>query len=258
MRVYIGFLYYLCGKYFAMKVLDIVDRTINRFPTGFIFTTADFDVDVKQRETVRRYLSKIAAEGRIMRQSRGKYYKPENSPFGQVPVSTYQALKDLLEDGTRRIGYITGYSVFNEFNLTTQVPNTYQIALNEVKKPIKRGRYQVKFMLQKNTITKDNIPLLKLLDCIKLIKKIPDTTIDQSVSRIMAMIIELSSKALKSVIRLSMKYPPSTRALLGAMVEVLFSGEDAKPLMDSLNGMSKYKLNISDNLLPNKDNWNII
>lgn len=241
-----------------MKLLDLVNKTINRFPVGFIFTSADFNVEVKQRETVRRYLNTMVSSGRIMRHSRGKFYKPESSPFGHVPVSIYQVLKDLLEDGTRRIGYLTGFSVFNELGLTTQVPNTYIIATNEVKKPIRRGRYKVRFMLQRNIITKDNICLLKLLDCIKLIKKIPDTTVNQSVVRIMVLIHKLGRDDLKTIIRLSMKYPPSTRALLGAMVELVFSENDALPLMLSLNGMSKYKLDISDKTLPNKASWNII
>ena len=240
-----------------MKISDIVDNTIKRLPNGYVFTYTDFDVDVKHNETVRRYLGKMVAEGRIVRESRGRFYKPEQSSFGVLPVPIHQALKDLLEDGSKRIGYITGYSAFNELKLTTQVPSSYQLATNVIKKPIMRGRYRIRFTLQKNIITKDNIPLLKILDCIKLIKSIPDTTINQSVVRINSIVRELSDGQTKEIIRLSMKYPPSTRALLGAIIEDIYTPERALLLRESLNGISRYKLNISEDILPDKQNWNI-
>ncbi len=241
-----------------MKLFDLVENIINRFPNGYIFTYRDFSVDVEQNDTIRRYLGKLVAEGRIARGAKGKFYKPEHSPFGKLPISIYQLLKDLLEEDTRRVGYMTGYMAFNELRLTTQVPSSYQIAINKTKKPIQRGGYTISFILQKNTITKGNIPLLKILDCIKLIKKIPDTTIDQSVIRLQSILKDLNSEELKNITRLSLKYPPSTRAILGAMIENTYSEEEAFPLKKSLNGISKYKLKVSKFNLPNKLKWNII
>jgi len=74
--------------------------------------------------------------------------------------------------GGKITGYITGYSIYNQLGLTTQVGNTIQIGKNQVRPGFKRGRYTISFIRQKNTITKANIPLLQLLDAIRYIKKI--------------------------------------------------------------------------------------
>jgi len=36
-------------------------------------------------------------------------------------------VKDLLEDDGKLVGYLTGYSVYNQLGLSTQVNNTMQI-----------------------------------------------------------------------------------------------------------------------------------
>jgi len=45
------------------------------------------------------------------------------------------------------------------------------------------------------------------------------------------------------------------RALLGAMLEYI--GRPTAIVRKSLNGVSSYKLPISESVLPNKSNWNI-
>lgn len=74
--------------------------------------------------------------------------------------------------------------------LTTQVSNTIQIGKNEIRPTFKRGRFTNSFIKQKNIITKENIPLLQILDTINQIKKIPDTTtmLNKSVLRIIEII----------------------------------------------------------------------
>lgn len=240
-----------------MKISDIVEDTIKRFSTGYVFTYSDFKVDVKYNDTVRKHLSRMATTGRIVRLSRGKYYKVEISSFGNVPVARFQMVKDLLEQNGKPLGYITGFMVYNELGLTTQVPNTIQIGTNEVKKPLKREMYRVSFILQKNAITKANIPLLKILDAIKYIKKIPDTTVDTSVVILCRLLKKISKNELKNIIKLAMKYPPSTRAILGAMIESIYSSIEATLLKESMNGISRYYINISEKTLPTKHNWNI-
>ena len=41
--------------------------------------------------------------------------------FGELIPSSYQIVKDLLEENGKQIGYIIGYLIFNELGLTTQV-----------------------------------------------------------------------------------------------------------------------------------------
>lgn len=47
--------------------------------------------------------------------------------FGELLPDSYQIVKDLLEENNKLIGYITGYQIFNELGLTTQVSAVLQI-----------------------------------------------------------------------------------------------------------------------------------
>ncbi|MDR2835587.1 MAG: hypothetical protein LBV69_05230 [Bacteroidales bacterium] len=73
---------------------DKIKNTIVTFPFGFVFTPKDFPIEVSKQPTVNRVLNLLVAKGNIRRLSNGK---------------------------------ITGYSIFNNLELTTQVPFTMQI-----------------------------------------------------------------------------------------------------------------------------------
>ena len=204
-----------------MKVSDYIATTIDRLPKGYVFTYADFVTEVNKKEAVIKALNRIVISGKIAKLSKGKYYKPENTPFGNLQPKQAQVVKDLLEDDGKITGYLTGYSIYNQLGLTTQVSNTIQIGKNEIRPNFKRERYTISFIRQKNTITKENIPLLQILDAIRYIKKIPDTTIESSCRRLLAILKSLSDKDKSTLIRLALKYPPATKAILGAMFDEL-------------------------------------
>ena len=92
-------------------------------------------------------------------------------------------MKDLLEEKNKIVGYMTGLSIYNKLGLTTQVSNTIQIGTNIERKPRKRGKYNIRFLRQKNTITKKNTYMLQVLDAVRFIKRIPDADINESCSR---------------------------------------------------------------------------
>jgi len=241
-----------------MKIIDIVHNRIDRLPKGHVFTYIDILDEVNAREAVIKALNRMVASGKLMKFSRGKYYKPENTPFGQLQPSEAQIVKDLLEDHGKLIGYLTGYSVFNQLGLTTQVSNTIQIGRNQIQSGLKRGRYTISFIKQKNTITKENTPLLQILDSIRYIKRIPDSSIAASCNRFLSLLDDLSAKEQRALVRLAMKYPPSTRALLGAILEQINLEELAKPLFRSLNPITTYKLPGAAKVLSNAKKWNIL
>ena len=122
----------------------------------------------------------------------------------------------------------------------------------------KRERNIISFLRQRNVITQENIPLLQLLDAIRYIKKIPDTTIAEACQRLIIMVGELSESEEKTMVRLSQKYPPSTRALLGAILEQLGRETYTKALKKTLNPITKYKLQNVGNILSTSENWNIV
>ncbi len=240
-----------------MKTTEYITNKINRFSKGYVFTYKDFSDEVKNKEAIIKSLNRMAVAGKINKLSKGKYYKVETTIFGDLLPKQKQIVKDLLEKNGRTIGYITGYSSYNELGLTTQISNTIQIGKNEIRTSFKRGIYKISFIKQKNKITKENIPLLKLLDAIRYIKKIPDATIDFSCSRLMSILKKLSNKEINLMMKLALNYPPSTRALLGALLENINCNASLEILTKSLNPITTYKLSVSKKILPNIKNWNI-
>lgn len=241
-----------------MKITEYIALTIHRLPKGYVFTYADFTTEVNQKEAVIKALNRMAASGKIAKLSKGKYYKPENTPFGNLQPNQAQVVKDLLEENGRITGYLTGYSIYNQLGLTTQVSNTIQIGKNQVRPNVKRERYTIAFVKQKNTITKENFRLLQLLDAIRYIKKIPDASVTSSCKRFLTIIKNLNNKELNTLVRLALKYPPATRALLGALLEQLQQDKVTAQLLKSLNPITKYKLTGAAKALSTTDKWNIV
>src|SRR4030042_6143529 len=175
-----------------MKVSDIAVNKIDRFKTGYVFTYDDFDIPVGKIDALKKVLSRLTESGKIVRLSKGRYYKPKEGITGSLKPDEYQVLKDLLEENGKIIGYLSGINAFNKLGLTPQVSNTIQIGTNIDKKSIKRGKYTIRFIRQKNTVTKENITLLQVLDSIRFIKRIPDADINRSCERLKTIIKNLS------------------------------------------------------------------
>ena len=241
-----------------MKTSDYIALTIDRLPKGYVFTYTDFTTEVIQREAVIKALNRMVASGKIAKLSKGKYYKPENTPFGNLEPNQAQVVKDLLEENGKITGYLTGYSIYNQLGLTTQVSNTIQIGKKQVRTKFKRERYTIAFIKQKNTITKENIPFLQLLDAIRYIKNIPDSNIETSCKRFLAILKNFKDNEINTLVRLGLKYPPVTRALLGALLDALQQERATESLFKSLNPITKYKLAGVAKVLPSADKWNIV
>lgn len=241
-----------------MRVTEYIAYIIDRLPKGYVFTYADFDVEVNRKEAVIKALNRMVVSGKIAKLSKGKYYKPENSVFGNLPPKQEQIVKDLLEEDGKITGYLTGFGIYNQLGLTTQVSNTIQIGKNQVRPRFKREYYTISFIKQKNTITKENVPLLQILDAIRYIKRIPDSSIKSACTRILAILKKISEKDINTMVRLALKYPPATRALLGALLEELQQGEVVEPLLKSLNPITKYKLPGAAKVLSTTEKWNIV
>jgi hypothetical protein len=240
-----------------LKITDYINSKIDRLPKGYIFTYEDFITEVNKKEAVIKCLNRMAASGKIEKLSKGKFYKPEVTAFGNLLPDQSQIVKDLLEDNGKLMGYLTGYSVFNQLKLTTQVSNIIQIGRNEIQPRLQRNRYIIIFVKQKNTIAKENIPLLQVLDAIRYIKQIPDTSIASSCTRLLAILQELSFKERSQISKLALKYPPSTRALTGAMLAQLDENKLTEALYRSLNPITSYNFGIPEEVLQTKHQWNI-
>ena len=77
-----------------MKTSAYISFTINRFPKGYVFTYADFTTEVNQKEAVIKALNRMVSSGKIVKLAKGKYYKPETTPFGNLLPDQKQVVKD--------------------------------------------------------------------------------------------------------------------------------------------------------------------
>jgi len=239
------------------KITNIVKQKIENIAYGDVFHASDFPVEVTKQKSVNKVLENLTKEGKIRRLSKGRYYKTKMTEFGELLPDSYQIVKDLLENNGKLIGYMTGYQLFNELHLTTQVSAILQIGTMKDKKNVKRGYYRIKFVKQWNTITKENIPLLQLLDCLRFFKIIPDAMPAESCRRLLHLLSELNDCQKSKIKKLALKYTPQTIALLGAILETHNPNENLEMLQKALNYQTFYKLSIPKNILPNQRKWNI-
>lgn len=240
-----------------MNSLKNIEKIIDKFPKGYVFTSNDFNISVSDKQALIKRLNRLAQNEKLSKLSKGRFYKPERTPFGELEPKQYQIVKDLLVIGGKTVGYLTGYSIYNQLGLTTQVSNLIQIGKNEIRPAFKRANYKISIIKQKNSITKENIPLLQILDSIKYIKKIPDSNADFIINRLKILLKDMSVNEIIRIIKLSMKYPPSTRALLGAILDNIGFEKRTDELLTSLNSITKYSLPNADKVLLNIEKWNI-
>jgi hypothetical protein len=241
-----------------MKVSDYIEKQVGSMKAGKVFTYEDILRDPGDREAVIKALNRMAQNGKLNKLSKGKYYRPEKSIFGILPPPQEEIVKDLLWNGQKRIGYLSGLSIYPDLGLTTQRSFTIQIASNDIRPAFKRGKYRISYIRQKNPITPANIPLLQILDGIRYIKKISDTTIPAALNRLKAIVNGLSEKEQEKMVELVGKYPPSVRALLGAILEATGKWQYREELKKSLNPITQYKYREAQTALPTAKDWYIL
>ena len=241
-----------------MKTTDFITDKINRLPIGFVFTYDDLKIEVNKVDAVTKALGRLVKEGKIRKLSPGRFYKARTTDFGELKPDIYQVVKDLLEENGKILGYLTGYYTYNMLKMTTQVPSIIQIGSLELKKGLTRGIYKIRFIKQPNRITKENITLLQILDSVRNIKEIPDTTVDKACLILNSTIKKISPEDRSRFVKLALKYNPATRALTGAILENIADSNSVDSLYKSLNPSSSYSIGISDKVLPNKLKWNIL
>ena len=155
-----------------MTTAKKIEQIVSEIPADFVFTYRDLGLTAEDSANVIKKLNRLAESGVISKLSKGRYFKPKKSIFGALNPSVEEVVKDLLERNGNIIGYLTNYSVYSQLGLTSQIPNIIVIGSNTKRSKTRRGNTEIRFVLQRNEITKANIYLLQLLDVIKSIKNL--------------------------------------------------------------------------------------
>ncbi|MDE6637631.1 MAG: hypothetical protein K2K32_05275 [Muribaculaceae bacterium] len=239
-----------------MKIANKIKARLNQFAPGEVFTIQDFEVESQNQPSLVRYLNRRVSQKELSRLSKGRYFKPRNTRFGQLLPGPEEVVKDFLIRNDKLIGYISGVPAFARLGLTTQISSQILIGSSVYRRPIERGNFKINFFLQRNEITESNIPLLQLLDAVKYFRKIPASTPNDVILHVSDILREQTVEDRKIMLEAALLYPNYVRAVLGAMLENI--GQPFAGLRLSLNGVTSYKLNISKTVLPTITNWNII
>jgi hypothetical protein len=113
-------------------------------------------------------------------------------------------------------GYLTGNALYNQWGLTTQVPNKLTIARRSRLPEKEISGYKINFVVRPFPFKEPDIPMLQLLDALTDIRQIPDTPPLTVVPLLAAKMKELhssSSKPTSSAITYSFtnEYMPCSR-----------------------------------------------
>ncbi len=241
-----------------MNVAKQIRIQINKIPDGITFGYDDLGVAKKDFVTAAKALERLQRAGVIKKLSKGKFYKPEQSIFGELEPDYDDQLNSYLFEKGKRIAYVTGISLYNDLKLTTQVPFIITIASRIKRISIDRGTLKTKAVKSYADVNESNYKLLGILDAIKDIKKIPDSSVNSSVVRLSYIVREHDDSQLTKLANLALFYPPRVKALLGAILENIGANVEIIELKKNLNPLTKYKVGIKPEILPTIKKWNIV
>ena len=240
-----------------MSVSETITRQIEKFPEATSFGYADLSISRHDFSSAAKALERLQKKGLIQKLSKGKFYKPKPTVFGNLRPDEQQILKPYLYQQGKRIAYITGTALYNQLGLTTQVPAIVQIASRVKRISINAGAVKAKPVKSYVDVTECNYQTLGFLDAIKDVKQIPDTSVNQAIIIIQSRIAKLNGREVQQLTDYALAYPPRVRALIGAILENVNKLSRLAVLRDSLNPLTQFDLGVDPTCLPTAANWNI-
>jgi hypothetical protein len=240
-----------------MNLATQIRTQIESLPEGKTFGYADLRIAKEEYQTAAKALERLQAKSIIKKISKGVFYKPEQTVFGELKPDYSEQLRSYLFENGKRIAYETGCSLYNRMGLTTQMAFRIKIASRSKRISINRGALKADAVKSYAEVTEANYELLGFLDAIKDIKRIPDCLVSQAVKILSGKINKLNEKQISDLVKYALHYPTRVRALAGAMLENLNIQANIEKLKQSLNPLTKVKLGLKESELPTMKNWNI-
>lgn len=239
-----------------MKIAKKIEQQIEKMPTGNTFQYAQLNIAPREYNTAAKALERLCKKGVIKKFSKGKFYKPKQTIFGELSPSEDQVLQTYLFEEQKRIAYITGTYLYNQMGLTTQIPKKMKIASQSKRIYATAGAMTASPVKSYVEVNEGNYKLLEFLDSLKDLNNIPDLDKATAMRIFKERLRSLDKKQQALLMEIALKYPPRVRALLGALIENIGLDIPIRKLRNSLNPLSNYDYKIVD-LIPNAKNWNI-
>ena len=240
-----------------MKISEYIAEQIKRIPKDTTFGYEQLKIDKARYVTAAKALERLQKKGLIKKISKGIFYKPKMTVFGELKPGDQEILRPYLFKDGKRIAYITGAALYNQLGLTTQMAFRIKIASRQKRIYVNRGTIKATPVKSYADVTDSNYELLGFLDALKDIKIIPDCNPNTAVSILEGKIKKMEGKEIKEIIQYALLYPPRVRALLGAILEQLNRKIEIRKLKDSLNPLSQFKLGVKEKILSTAAAWNM-
>jgi len=240
-----------------MNVAEAIRKSIEKIPKSQPFQYSDLDIDASNFMTAAKALERLQKKGSIKKISKGVFYTPEDTIFGELGPDYDGILNKFLFKDGKRVAYLTGVSLYNRLGLTTQMAFKIKLASKNKRFKVNQGALNVSSVKSYIDITDDNYKLLGYLDALKDINIIPDCSTKQALNRMNALISDLNIQKKRDLVQLAVNYPARAKALLGAIMENLKIDIDLRELKNSLNPLTTIKLAIKSTDLPTLKSWNI-
>lgn len=240
-----------------MTLANQIQKKIEKLPMGKPFGYKDLGIDRESYLSAAKAIERLQKKGTIKKISKGNFYKPEQTVFGELKPDYVEQMSLYLFENGKRIAYETGVSLYNRMGLTTQMAFRIKIASRSKRISINRGALRADAVKSYVDVTESNYELLGFLDAIKDIKRIPDCPVSRAIVVLATIMKEFDSKRINELIRFAMSYPPRVRALVGALLESLDIEADTTILRESLNPLTTLKIGVKEKDLGTIKNWNI-
>ena len=180
-----------------MKVAEQIREKIKSIPESEPFGYADLGVDKKDFFSAAKSLERLQKKGMIKKISKGVFYIPRKTVFGELGPDSNGILERHLFDECKRVAYETGFSLYNRLGLTTQMAFKIKVATKGNPIKIDIGTLKVSSVKSYVDVTDQNYQLLGYLDALKDVKRIPDCSVSQAIKRMSFLIKDLAQKFLK-------------------------------------------------------------
>jgi hypothetical protein len=233
--------------------LDSVNKTIkktilNSNHPNKVWSYSDFPQF--SRTSVAKAYSNLYKAKLLSRQKRGLYYRSKKTILGDS-IPDVEALAIAMAKQKSTFACVSGLYGYNKLGLTTQVPNVITIACDY---PM-RNTDRIRFILREKPSSGTEIERI-ILDAIRDIHKIPDTTPDKIIFRIKKL-LQSGKVNINDLGTSALKEPPSVKAVIGALGEELkMKPEILESIRLAINPNTAVYLDVK-NALPYAKNWRI-
>ncbi len=235
------------------SISSLVRAKVERGGSDRLWTYADF-VSLPTL-AVAATLTRMAKKGAIRRVRKGVYYTPRETRFGASVPDPSRITAAVLD--RRGVAWRhSGLPAYNALGLTTQVSPVSTFAVADrlaTPRTNSEGRVHLRSVASVKSMASEE---RAVLDALRDLKTIPDTTPAATLTRIVEL-FRSGRISFERVLKFGRKEPPRVRALLGVIGTILGKETEVlKPVRDSLNGTTTFKLNLAADF-PEAREWNI-